>query len=180
MVRYGFAALVFVVVASGSHLRAQDADEVKRLTEQIELLETKLKLAEKENELLRKEIEQLKREPSRGRETAKSALSDLLPEGKVITGRYRIFGQVEFGTITLTISERDGKKVKASGVTQIADKDPVEHNYEGEVKGNQLMLRTVGAAAKGSMTLTLKGEAVEGTWANSIGGRGTLGFKLTD
>lgn len=179
MSRFVLAFLIVLIYVASSDVRAQDADEVTRLKEQIELLEEKLKLAEKENELLRKEIEQLKSGPPRGRETAKSSLSDLLPEGKVLNGDYRIFGRTEVGEVTITISDRDGKKVKASGITQIADKEPVDHDLEGEIKGNQLILRSVGGAGKINLTVTLKGEALEGGWVGSNGGRGTVGFKLS-
>lgn len=180
MFRFSVASAVFVILVSGTHVRAQDADEVKRLKERIELLEARLKLAEKENARLRMEIEEFKAGELEDREGAKIRLSDLLPEGKVIAGDFRSIVRDEGGKVTISISERDGRKVKATGVTQIKDKDPIDHLFEGEVKGSQLTLRSVGGPSKINITVILKGEGLEGTWSTSNLNKGTVGFKLTN
>lgn len=179
MFRFSVASAVFIILIAGSQVRAEDSDEVKLLKAQIELLESKLKLAEKENEQLRKEIEELKVSEPQEREAAKRLLSDLLPEGKVIAGDFRSEVRNEGGKITITISERDGKKVKATGVTQISGKDPMDHLFDGEVKGNKLTLRSVGGPSKININVTLKGEGLEGSWSTSNLNYGKVGFKLT-
>lgn len=183
MVRYFVAAAVTFLFTSAPCARAEDSDEVKRLKERMELLETKLKLAEKENQLLRKEIELLKSgQPAPGKSTSKKSLSDRLPDGTVISGVYRQFGIAGKGEIAVTITGRDGNKVKGTTSLKFTDPDgkvrASEGNVEGEINGVLLTLKSVGGSSKVNMTLTLKGDALEGTWSSSAGGKGTVGFKL--
>lgn len=179
MFRIGIATLVAAHLLNYSVVEAQEADEVTRLKERIELLETKLKLAEKENELLRKENEQLKENVARGKQVAKSSLSDLLPEGTVISGDYRspLVKNVA-GKATVSITNRDGKKVKGTGTTKWGAEEPAEHSFEGEIKGSQLTLRSIGGSLRINMTVILKGDSLEGTWSDSMLQKGTIGFKL--
>ncbi len=111
----GLFCLVFVfsvVLLSGANVRGQDSDEVKRLKERNELLETKLKLAELQLDQLKKEVEQLKAKTPGGEKdvTKKQSLSDLLPEGKNITGTMVSAQTGKDGTVTFSITDRDGKK----------------------------------------------------------------------
>jgi hypothetical protein len=49
---------------------------------------------------------------------------------------------------------------------------------EGEISGVLLKVKTVGGANRVNLTVSLKGDALEGTWSSSSGGKGTVGFKL--
>ena len=184
MVNYRLATVALAFLVTLPSLRAQDADEVKRLKERIELLESKLKLAEKENELLRKEIDLLKSgRPTPAKTGTRETLSARLPEGAVISGSYNQFGIKGNGEATLTVTERDGSKIKGTMFVRFKDAagnvTEKESNVEGEIGGiNLLTLRTAGEAGKVSMTVTLKGNVLEGKWTSAVGGRGTVGFKL--
>jgi hypothetical protein len=174
------AALLFIATPC---LQAEDTDEVKRLKERIEILQTKLELAEKQNELLQKEIEMLKSgQPTPAKTASKKSLSDRLPDGTVISGVYRQFGIAGKGEIAVTITGREGNKVV--GTTSLKFTNPAgketltEGNVEGAINGVLLTLKTVGGSRKVNMTLTLKGDALEGTWSSSTGAMGAVGFKL--
>lgn len=183
MVSYRLATVTLVLLVTAPIVRAQDPDEVKRLKERIELLEAKLKLAERDKEDLRKEVERLKSSrPAPTKTATKETLSDRLPEGSVISGAYNQFGVKGSGEVTLTVTGRDGNKVR--GTMFLKFKDPAgkvtekEGNVEGEINGILLTLKTAGEAGKVSLTVSLKGNVLEGKWPGSGGGRGTLGFKL--
>jgi hypothetical protein len=183
MMRCSVAAAVTFLFIATPCVRAEDSDEVKRLKERIEILETKLELAEKENGLLRKEIELLKgNEPSPGKTSTKKSLSERLPEGTVITGVYIQVGVKGTGEITLTVTGRDGNKIK--GTTHLKFTDSVgkviekDGDVEGEINGTLLNLKSVGRAVKTNLTVSLKGDALEGRWSSSAGGKGAVGFKL--
>lgn len=179
MIRLALLAVSLVVLPGASGVRGQDTEEVKKLKERIELLEAKLKQAEIE-------IAQLRAKTPGGEKEApkKASLSDLLTVGKILSGNYRSAkgnGLEGGGEVVITIGERDGKKVKASGVLKPSSKDAqnITIDYEGEIEGVRLTLRSVGKANKSSATLSLKGESLEGAWSNMTGDKGTMAFKLS-
>ena len=168
-------ALAAMLTLVTSTARAQDPDEVAKQRTQIELLK-------KENELLKKEIELLKKE-AKGSKTGAQSLSELLPEGKVIAGTFRANQGGGSGELTITISERDGNKFKATSILKQKGKDnkelgTSEVDIEGVIEGTRLTWKSVGGANKINATLTLKGDALEGTYKTQAGITGTMGFKL--
>ena len=178
MFRHGIASLVLVIFVAGSSVRALDTDEVKRLKERLELLEAKLKLAEKENELLKKEVELLKATP--GKDITKKSLSDLLVVDKILTGSYGDQKGTRIGEITVTITERDRRKFKATVVLKQKDVTST-HDAEGEIDGVKFSWKTVGGTPVITADLSIKGEkgdTLDGHWKNSAGGNGTLGLKF--
>lgn len=154
------SALAAMLIPGLSAARAQDTDELAKLRAQIELLK-------KENELLKKEIELLKKEAKAkpdgagGSKAGARSLSELLPAGTVLKGGYRATQGGGHGEITVTISERDGKKFKATTVArQMKDnKDvgTVDGEIEGVIDGARLTYKNIGAANKVNASLTLKG-----------------------
>lgn len=142
-------------------------------------------------ELLKKQVEQLRAEvdllkaklPGAAKQGAKTGeLTDLLTVDRVIPGDYKFTnGTLDKGDYTLTVTERDGAKVKATATVMSRDKKdakPIEINFEGKVDGTRLTLSSVGSAGKATLTLALKGESLEGTFTTMGGGKGTLGFTL--
>ena len=71
------AALIIGILSAPQAGRAQNADEVKKLQEKIELLEIKLDLLKRENDLLKRENELLKKQVGKKDETGqKGAAAD--------------------------------------------------------------------------------------------------------
>jgi hypothetical protein len=175
---------VFVVMAiltAGFNVRGQDSDEVKRLKERNELLETKLKLAELQIENLKKDIEDLKaHKPSTEKEGTKKSLSDLLTEGKVLSGTVQSTkGNRVGGEMTLTITSRDKRKIKGDvHVVLKGEPMPFDYTVEGEILGTQLTLTSTGIALKATFTLTHKSDSLEGKYSVSDGNKGTVGLKI--
>ena len=167
-------ALAAMLTLVTSRARAQDPDEVAKQRTQIELLK-------KENELLKKEIELLKKE-AKGSKTGAQSLSELLPEGKVIAGTFRANQGGGSGELTITISERDGNKFKATSILKLKKDNKElgtsEVDIEGAIEGTRVTWKSVGGANKINATLTLKGDALEGTYKTQAGITGTMGFKL--
>jgi hypothetical protein len=105
-------------------------------------------------------------QPPKKAEPKKASLSDRIPAGTVLTGTYlNIMPGGESGTATLTITKRDGNKVKgrydakAAGAAQAWPGWP----FEGKIVGNKLIVKSVGNAAERRLTLSLQGDALEGT-----------------
>jgi formylglycine-generating enzyme required for sulfatase activity/serine/threonine protein kinase len=115
-------------------------------------------------------------QPPKKAEPKKASLSDRIPAGTVLTGTYlNIMPGGDSGTATLTITKRDGNKVKgrydakAAGAAQAWPGWP----FEGKVVGNKLIVKSVGNAAERSLTLSLQGDALEGTLLLLENGGGT-------
>ena len=181
MIRYSLLTVALVILVSGSNIRGQDSDEVKRLKERNELLETKLKLANSQIENLKNEIKDLKAQKPGEKEGGKKSLSDLLPEGKIIAGDFAFTkGSNASGTITLTIKERKGNKVKCTSVIveNVKDSQPKERDLEGDIDGVLLSVRTVGTSVKMTMKVEMKGDSLSGTFLHANGAGGNVGFKL--
>jgi hypothetical protein len=178
--------IALIILIPGSNVRGQDSDDAKKQKERIEFLEARLKLAEKEIELLKKENELLKaQKPYVEKEGAKKlSLSDMLSEGKVLSGTYRYTNADAGGEMTLTIIKRDKTKIEATVLlVPRAGKDgkppPVEYSVEGEITGIQLSLKSSGTAGTVNFTMSnKKTDALEGSWFSSSGSKGTVGLKI--
>lgn len=190
-----FGLLTAVLGLAASAAPAQDPDEVAGLRAQVEQLKKENELLQKENELLKKEHELLKKEcellkkeakerPDTAKEAKGGALSDLLAEGTVLQGTFRAAQGGGHGEVTLTISERDGKKIKATSLLrQMKDDVEVgtsEGEVEGTINGNRLSWTNVGSANKTNATLLLKGDGLEGTYRTQAGISGTIGLKIAE
>jgi TolA-binding protein len=179
-------ALSSVVFAYGQTLQGQDSNETQKLKERIEQLEEKLKLVEKLNKPLEKQVEsltneneQLKRkQPDLEKENSnKQPLTELLVVDTVLKGNFKVSdGRV--GEITLTIAEKDGKKIKGTSIVTRPDGTIADREFEGEIKQNSLSVHTIGSAAKFSINVTRKGGGLEGRFSNSFNETGTIGFNL--
>ncbi|MDB5309927.1 MAG: hypothetical protein JWO38_4129 [Gemmataceae bacterium] len=180
------AFAVLAVLVADSSVRGQDSDEVKRLKERIELLETKLKLAEAQNTLLQDKYERLKKEseqaPTKQPGSAKNqSLTQLLPQGKVITGTWLNTSDKNSGDITISITERDKEQVKARVVLTFKNKTPnQEYDVVGEVVGVKLTLKTIGSAITINIDLEYKGDGrLEGFYHNvTVNKRGKVGATI--
>ena len=104
--------------------------------------------------------------PTKAEPKKKASLSDRIPDGTVLSGTYQFtISGGESGTATLTITEREGNKVKGRYVPK-ADKAAEAYPgwaFEGEIVGNRLTAKSVGNAAKRTLTVSLKGDTLEGT-----------------
>ena len=183
MVCYRPAIMVLALLLSAPNVRGDDSDEVKRLKERIELLETKLKLAERDIEDLKKENASLRsNQPASEKPSSKKTLSERLPEGTVASGAYNQFGLKGRGETTLTVTGREGNKLTGTMHLKFTDAagkvTEKEGNVEGEINGILLTLKTAGEAGKVSLTVSLRGNVLEGKWSSSAGGKGNVGFKL--
>lgn len=187
MSRHTQLALFFIAVFTVNTLHAQETGEIKRLTDKIALLEEKLALAQKENELLKKEIELLKAKPSKAvKEGSKKDLTDLLPVGAVLTGNWRSLnkpdkdGNYGNGTISITITDRDGGKFKADSVINNQNGVSSSSSIQGVIIGQKLTWETVGNASLIKAQLVRKGEdALEGNYQiPTTRDGGTVAFKL--
>lgn len=161
---FGLAVLFSVLTLGGASARGQDSDELKRLKARNAELEAKIKKLEADKAELQKQLDQLKKagdEP----DGAKKTLSDRLPVGQVLAGEIRINdGTVH--TLSVKVTERSGKKVKATLSFTNRDKKVVEIPLEGEVNGVRLSLKSVGMVTHRSLSVNLKGEVLEGTSYN--------------
>jgi len=174
------ALAAMLALAATSTARAQDPDEVAILRKQVELLE-------KENELLKKEIELLKTEAAarldgaKGVEVKVASLSDLLPEGTVLQGTFRATQGGGHGEITITISERDGNRFRASSILKLMrdqqDLGTSDGTIEGMINGARLTWTSVGSANRINATLVLRGDGLEGTYKTQAGIFGTIGLR---
>jgi hypothetical protein len=173
---------VLLLLVSVSQASAQDSDEVKKLKEKIDLLEKKLQLAGRENELLRKELDQARGSKGGTLVTQdKKALSARLEVGAILTGT-EVFNNGIGGSLTLTVTERDGNKIKASyrfvkkgaqGKVLQADRD-----LEGEVELNRVTFKSVGKAHTINLSLSLNGDSLNGSVKHSNGNSGKVGVKF--
>lgn len=169
MARLTILAMAMLILTGASTSHGQDTDEVKRLKEKIELLEAKLEAANLKVEGLQRENEELKNQaaqPKAGLKVARnqSLLSDRLQSGTVLNGTYYFQVGGERGTTTLTITERDGNKVKGTykpKKLESAEAYP-GFTFEGVIKGNALEAYSVGSANRKKMALTLRGNALDG------------------
>ena len=130
----------------------------------------------------KKKVQRLKTPGASEKEGKKKSLSELLTTGTVLSGTYRkLNNDLDTGDYTLTISQRDGKKVKCTGVLK-SKKDPTPHEveYEGEVDGKRLDVRSFGNASKISINVFMKGESsLEGSFfIQQSGSKGSIAFKL--
>ena len=179
-------ALAVMLIFAAQAARAQDADEVVKLRAQVEQLQKENELLKKENELLKKEIELQKQAAKAKPDGAKGgkagALSDLVTEGTVLQGTFRANQGGGRGELTLTVTERDGKKVKATSTLRQLQDNVEVGTFEGQVEGvidaNRLTWMTVGGSNKTNANLLLKGDGLEGTYRTQAGVSGTVGLKF--
>lgn len=181
---FTFSFVTLAMIVACSNVRAQESDEVKRLKSQNELLETMLKLVEKENELLKKEIDLLKVKKARADEKeSKKSLSDLLPVGTTLTGiakYYLVGGNGRSNPVKVTITERDGKKIKGSWVATREDgKETPENSLEGDIEGVVLRIRSITPTVIFVCPLTLNGESLEGTGTDTNGLKYEVALKIS-
>jgi len=176
MIRFTMLVVPLLVLAGAPNALGQDTDEVKRLKAQVELLQAKLEVANLTIEKLEVENQKLKA----GGEVegkAKKSLSDRLPAGTSIVGTYKLPGvNGESGTATLTIAERDGNKVKG---TYKAEGGP-GFEFEGTISGNTMTGKSIGSAVQKSLTVSMRGDALDGTAFNKDRPQltGRVSFKL--
>jgi hypothetical protein len=55
----------------------------------------------------------------------------------------------------------------------------IDQNLEGDIKGEQITWKTVGANVKTNVKLLLKNDTLVGTWSNSIDEGGEVTFILS-
>lgn len=162
---------------------AQD-DLGKRLIERLEKDNRKLveenealKIKAAELEATIKELKEAVDDPK-----GKRSLSDRLAVGTVVTGQYAFPGAAgEVGTADLTITERDGSKVKGKyGAQRPGEVNRVPgFEFEGSISGNTLNAKSVGTAQKRELKLTLRGSELKGNLINSARRTtATVSFKL--
>ncbi len=149
---------------------AQDPTDVAKLKQQNELLQAKLEAANLKIEKLENQLaEQLKANKlATEKEVSKRklSLSDRIPAGTAILGNYQFTKTGgEAGTVTLTITERDGNKVKGTYVPKAlnAAEAYLGWSFEGVIAGNKLTAKSVGKAAKRTLTVNMKGDTLEGS-----------------
>lgn len=181
MVRLIMLAVVCLAFAGSSAARGQDTDEVKQLNKEIELLQAKLEAANLKVEKLEAEVRKFKGS-GKVEPDDKRSLSDLLPVGVVAAGQYAFPGaNGEVGEADLTITERDGSKVKGRyGAKRPGEAERVPgFEFEGTISGNTLTAKSVGSAQKKTLKVSLRGNELTGTVGN-IDRRmtATVSFKL--
>lgn len=174
----GVASLVAVAFVLGS-VRGEDTDEVKRLKEKVASLETKLKLAEKEIEHLKKELSLTDR--SNLKNLAKKTLSDRVRIDTVLAGDESFDRGGVIGFLTITITHREGNKVKASYIwkSKRKDKGVTTRDLEGEINLNQLSFHSVGLASKINISLSMNGDVLNGSVNHSELGKGKLSLRFS-
>ena len=176
MVRFTMLAVAILVLTGATNARGQDTDEVKRLKEKVELLQSKLETATLKIEKLQAENEQLKAGGAKDL-AKKPSLSDLLPEGKTITGTMISAQTGKEGTVTFVITDRDGKKYKAT-TTTVYMGVTTNGKTEGEISGSQMTCKSVGLANNLSATLVLKGEELSGIVTQANGAKSKVAFSV--
>jgi len=194
MCRKSISSRVFMTLAIMSFMslpssEAQDAPKVEDLQKEIEILKKENELQKKEIELLKKELQSKsvesdeKPEPAKKGRTRGPNLSDMMLEGKVITGTFRESKGESKGDITITISERNGNKFKGTSTIRVVDWNgkviDSAPEIEGVINGSRFTWTTIGSANRINSTLILvRGQALEGTY-KTIGGQvGSVAFKL--
>ncbi|HEY3788103.1 MAG TPA: hypothetical protein VGL71_04570 [Urbifossiella sp.] len=189
---FGFALAIAIGLTSGTASPAQDSTEVKALKERIATLESRLKLAERENELLKKELSLAKTDNgSPGSSSAKTAgkktLSERLPVNTVLAGNETFEKTNGGGGLRITVTEREGNKIKASYVYEWTKRDgagritatgKVHRDLEGEITINQLAFKSVGLTSKVNISLSMNGDTLDGSVAHSDLGKGKVSLKI--
>lgn len=171
MFRLAIGSVLAAWALTTAGARAEDASEVKRLKEKIELLEAKLKVAEAE-------IERLKSAKPEKPPAGKTSLSDRLKRDVVLTGDWKYEKGGTYGTVTLQITHRDGDKVKAIWVSKIKGKSLGDEPMEGDINGTLLTLKRVGSAIQLNMSASLEGDVLKGTISHSDAGKGKVSLTL--
>lgn len=171
MIRSILLATGFFVAAGVSHVRGQNADEVSRLKERIELLELKLKVAEREIQDLKEENRKLKGGPAMEKTRT---LAEVLTSGAMIQGEFKFSNpEMTEGQWKLKIDERTGGRFKgkySAKITKPNKSDPVEVDAEGTISGNQITFSPVNTV-KMTATVTgmLKNDVLELNWDGKAG-----------
>lgn len=149
MERFTLLAMALMLMIGASDARGQDADEVKRLKAQVELLQAKLEAANLKIEKLEKENQQLKlggKAPVP--EGRKSSLSERLTQGTVLGGDFATtnMGKDNFrGKATLTVSDRKDNNIKGKFLGTADGKPDFEFEVTGTINGNGVSIKSVGA-----------------------------------
>lgn len=184
------SVVTILAFAISQRATAQDGGNVEELQKQVEILKKENELLKKEVELLKKELEAKDEEHNEKPEVVKKgrsrgpSLSDLLTEGKVLSGTYRESMGVGRGDITFSISERNGNKIKGTASMRHIDNATNRETTstaeaEGVINGSRFSWVTVGSANRHQATTTLvRGVALEGTYKTVGGQVGTVAFKL--
>ena len=192
---FSIVLVVVCSVCSAKQLSAQESDQKKTNADKIAALEAKLTLAEKEIELLTTENELLKKELALSKkkksvsdeDPGKVTLSDSLAAGASITGSWRSLnkpkndGEFGSGTITITLTERDGGKFKGDCVISSRDGTSSNCTVTGAIRGQRLTWETVGNATLIKASLVRKNdEALEGSYQiPATGDGGTVAFTFS-
>jgi len=112
----------------------------------------------------------------------KASLSDRIPVGTVLTGTYEFIKvSRDIGTATLTITEREGNKVKGRWGAKAANAAVAYPGFafEGAIVGSRLTARSVTIAAKRTLTVSLKGDTLEGILVHpDTGATARVAFKF--
>jgi hypothetical protein len=182
MRRVIFLSATLSLLCGSGIVRGDDADEIKLLKKEIELFKAKLEAANLKIEKLERENELLKgnKLTTEKEDTKKKTLSELLTPETVLTGDWAgTAAGADSGTLTVTITERTGNKLKGTWLAKATNKDAFpEREIVGEISDNKLTLRPVNTVAKWTCTLTFKGQALEGFNVLSDGTRAKIALKV--
>lgn len=112
----------------------------------------------------------------------KPTLSELLAKGTIWSGDFQNTNSESAGTATLTVTERDGAKVRGKLVTRYNDRPKdnpaTEWKIEGRIDGTRFEFDAAGPnGTKAAVTLSLKGESLKGTFVTGSGSKGEMSLK---
>lgn len=125
-----------------------------------------------------------KKEPKPQQHEQKPPLSELLAPGAIWSGNFQNTGTESAGTATLTITERDGTKVRGKLVTRYNDRPkdtpPTAWKVEGRIDGTRFDFDANGPNdTKAVVTLSLKEESLKGTFVTGSGAKGEMSLKVS-